>query len=204
MIQRETHPNHCEDHSKLPGRRLKLCWFSWLRQTVQWEATAAKHGKISARSRGFTLVELMLVVAILGILSGMATISYSRYIEKREVLEAVSQIREIEQAIEMYKLINYEYLPSLASVGKDKLKDPWGNPYQYTRVEPPNPKKKKDEPANLKDLRKDRNEHPINTDYDLYSAGKDGKSNLPITSHNSQDDVIRAKNGAFVGLVSDY
>jgi general secretion pathway protein G len=104
----------------------------------------------------------------------------------------------------MYKLTNYDYPPSLAAVGKDKLKDPWGNPYQYTRVEPPDPKKKKDEPANLKDLRKDRNEHPINTDYDLYSAGKDGKTNLPITSHNSQDDVIRAKNGAFVGLVSDY
>lgn len=158
----------------------------------------------TAGTLGFTLVEVMLVVAILGILLSIATISYSRYLEKSEAQEAVAQIREIEQAIEMYKLINYEYPPNLATVGKGNLKDPWGNPYQYTRVEAPDPTKKRDEPANLKNLRKDRNEHPINTDYDLYSMGKDGKTNLPITSHNSQDDVIRAKNGMFVGLVSDY
>lgn len=162
------------------------------------------HDAVTANSWGFTLVEVMLVVAILGILLGIATISYSRYIEKTEAQEAVAQIREIEQSLEMYKLINYEYPANLTAIGKGNLKDPWGNPYRYTRIEPPDPKSKKDEPANLKDLRKDRNEHPINTDYDLYSMGKDGKTNLPITSHNSQDDVIRAKNGAFVGLVSDY
>ncbi len=190
------HPLQGRISSQSIEKKLAACRFPWLRRVK---------GDLSARSyRGYTLVEVMLVVAILGILLGIATISYSCYIQKSEAQEAVAQIREIEQALEMYKLINYEYPANLAAVGKGNLKDPWGNPYRYTRVEPPDPKNKKDEPANLKDLRKDRNEHPINTDYDLYSMGKDGKTNLPITSHNSQDDVIRAKNGAFVGLVSDY
>ena len=46
--------------------------------------------------------------------------------------------------------------------------------------------------------------HPINCDYDLYSVGKDGKSEAPLTAKVSQDDIIRANNGGYVGLVSNY
>ncbi len=45
---------------------------------------------------------------------------------------------------------------------------------------------------------------PVNTDYDLYSMGKDGKSTSPFTAKASQDDIVRANNGGFLGLVSDY
>lgn len=45
---------------------------------------------------------------------------------------------------------------------------------------------------------------PINSDYDLYSKGKDGKSQKPLTAAASRDDIVRAGNGAFVGLASDY
>jgi len=46
--------------------------------------------------------------------------------------------------------------------------------------------------------------HPINCDYDLYSKGADGKSTAPLTAKISQDDIIRANNGGYVGLVSNY
>ena len=45
---------------------------------------------------------------------------------------------------------------------------------------------------------------PVNSDYDLYSKGKDGKSQTPFTAKASQDDIVRANDGSFLGLVSDY
>jgi general secretion pathway protein G len=53
-------------------------------------------------------------------------------------------------------------------------------------------------------LRKDRNLVPINTDFDLYSMGPDGASAAPLTAAASQDDVVRANNGSFIGQAKDY
>jgi general secretion pathway protein G len=48
--------------------------------------------------------------------------------------------------------------------------------------------------------RKDKQLQPINTDYDLYSVGKDGDSVAPLTAKKSLDDIVRAGEGAYVGL----
>jgi general secretion pathway protein G len=77
------------------------------------------------------------------------------------------------------------------------LKDPWGNLYQYLKIEG---KEKKD----VGKMRKDHNMVPVNTDFDLYSKGKDGKSQTPFTAKASRDDIVRANNGRYIGLVSDY
>jgi general secretion pathway protein G len=61
-----------------------------------------------------------------------------------------------------------------------------------------------DKPANMGDVRKDRNLVPINSFFDLYSMGKDGQSRPPLTAPVSQDDVIYANDGAFIGLAEDY
>ncbi|MCP5251868.1 MAG: hypothetical protein H6939_09135 [Burkholderiales bacterium] len=45
---------------------------------------------------------------------------------------------------------------------------------------------------------------PINSDYDLYSMGKDGASVSPLTAKASRDDIIRANNGRFIGRAADY
>ena len=47
---------------------------------------------------------------------------------------------------------------------------------------------------------KDRFLVPINSDFDLYSMGKDGKSQMPLTAKDSRDDIIRANDGAYIGL----
>jgi general secretion pathway protein G len=52
--------------------------------------------------------------------------------------------------------------------------------------------------------RTDKNLVPLNSDYDLYSMGKDGESQIPLTVKISHDDIIRANDGAFVGLAIDY
>lgn len=52
--------------------------------------------------------------------------------------------------------------------------------------------------------RKDKNLHPINSDYDLYSVGHDGESVEPLTAKKSHDDIIRANNGDFIGYAENY
>jgi general secretion pathway protein G len=52
--------------------------------------------------------------------------------------------------------------------------------------------------------RKDRFLVPINSDYDLYSMGPDGQSVAPLTAAPSQDDIVRASNGAYFGLAADF
>ncbi len=53
-------------------------------------------------------------------------------------------------------------------------------------------------------MRRDRNLVPLNTRFDLYSQGKDGESRPPLTAKASWDDVLRANDGSFVGLASNY
>lgn len=75
------------------------------------------------------------------------------------------------------------------------MKDPWGNVYQYTNL------------GTVKGSGKARNNKslvPINSDFDLYSMGKDGASASPLTAKASRDDIVRANNRRFVGLASEY
>ena len=75
----------------------------------------------------------------------------------------------IERVIGNYMAEKGELPDSLNDLGLDDLKDPLGNPYQYLRIEGGDVKGKGK-------LRKNRSMVPVNTDYDLYSKGKDGKS----------------------------
>ena len=52
--------------------------------------------------------------------------------------------------------------------------------------------------------RKDHSLVPINSDFDLFSIGRDGQSAGALTAAASQDDIVRASDGAFVGLGRDY
>lgn len=147
------------------------------------------------KSSGFTLVELLITIAIVGILSGIGIPLYAGYIEKAKIVRAVSDITNISKSIQVYNLDNSKYPQSLAEVGYVSMKDPWGAPYQYLNIQTTRGNGPK---------RKDRFVVPINTDYDLYSMGKDGKSRPPLTARDSKDDVIRANDGTYIGLVSKF
>jgi general secretion pathway protein G len=144
---------------------------------------------------GFTLIELITVVAIVGVLSAIAIPLYAEYIEKARIVRAISEIITISRSITAYSLDNSKYPQSLDEVGWGVFKDPWGAPYQYLNIQTMG---KKGKP------RTDRFIHPINSDYDLYSMGKDGQSQAPLTAHASKDDVIRANDGAYIGLASGF
>jgi general secretion pathway protein G len=146
--------------------------------------------------RGFTLVELLIVLAVLMTITALAVPNLVAAIESARVAHAVGDIRAMESEIALYESQNNYQLPNtLADIGRDTLLDPWGTPYQYLNF------------ANAKGkgaMRKDRFLVPLNSTYDLYSMGKDRKSVSPITAKESQDDILRANDGGFLGLASQY
>jgi general secretion pathway protein G len=146
------------------------------------------------KHRGFTLLELIVIIVIMGILSGIAYPLYTQYIDSSKIARAGVDIQNISAGISTYLVDHGQYPASLAAAGYTTLRDPWGNPYNYLIIST----------AKIGDMRKDKFLVPINTDYDLYSMGKDGKTAAPLTAKNSRDDIIRANNGVYIGLASDF
>lgn len=148
-------------------------------------------------SCGFSLIELMIVVAIVGIIATIAIPSYREYVERTEDELAIANITVLSGKIDAYRVVHNQLPPSLntLSVPGDMLTDPWGSPYQFLNLSTP---------GSTGFARKNRNLVPINTDYDLYSMGRDGRSVSPLTATDSRDDIVRANNGAFIGKVEDY
>ena len=151
---------------------------------------AAKRHTLS----GFTLLELSFVVAIIGILAAAAYPSFSAYQQRARGAHAIVQMKSIENAVDTFEAGSGVLPASLADVGLAGLTDPWGNPYQYTNLSTAPPGK----------ARKDRFLVPINSDYDLWSMGADGRSVPPLTANSSRDDIIRANDGSFYGRASGY
>jgi len=152
---------------------------------------------LAFQQSGFQLIELLIALAVASLLAIIAIPSYSDYRDKADDATAAADIRGISQKIERYYTENNRYPDSLADVNTASLLDPWKNPYHYLRING----------AGLNGkaaLRKDKSLVPINTDFDLYSSGKDSNSMPPLTAKTSQDDIVRANNGKYIGLASDY
>ena len=103
---------------------------------------------------GFTLLELMVVIVILGVLASMVVPNLMGNKEKADAQKATSDIVALEGSLDMYKLDNHRYptteqglqalvtKPDIAPIPKNYRddgyirrlpEDPWGNPYQYRR-----------------------------------------------------------------------
>ena len=144
--------------------------------------------------RGFTLIEVMLVILLLGILTAVAAPFYKGYRERVRVFQAVTDVQAMAAAASNYWNDNRAYPSSLADIGCAERLDPWGRHYVYYNVD-----------VNGKGgARKDHALNPLNTDFDLYSVGADGVSQPQITQKDSLDDIIRASNGGYVGIASGF
>ena len=156
---------------------------------------ALQSGRGVRRARGMSVVELMLTVLIIMILAVIAVASYSNYRERIRVSQAVTEISAMSAQIKHYMVDNSGPPASLADIGLGNRIDPWGRAYFYLDLTTQKGKGKS---------RRDKKLNPLNSDFDLYSAGKDGLTQTQLTAHNSRDDVIRARDGKFIGLASDF
>lgn len=135
-----------------------------------------------------------MAIAILGIIASLAIPSYSEYVDRTRNAQAMSDLSSIESAIERFYIANQRYPNSLTELGSTG-QDPWNNNYNYLNI--------LNNPRNARRARKDKLNQPINTDYDLYSNGKDTLTRQNISGAGN-DDIIRGRNGRFVGLAKDY
>lgn len=77
---------------------------------------------IERRSRGFTLIELMIVVAIIGILAGIAVPQYNDYVRKAQMAEATSGLVQLRVRLEQYYQDNRNYGSAGYCGGGDKTR----------------------------------------------------------------------------------
>jgi len=130
-------------------------------------------------------------------LAAIAIPQFSSYRTSGNISRAVTDLRLIDNHLKSYKLNNERYPNSLSDLPQVTMSDPWGRPYQYLNIEDADIKGKGQ-------LRKDKNLIPINSDFDLYSMGADGKTTPPLTAKASHDDIVRANDGGYFGLASQY
>ncbi|MCK7596735.1 type II secretion system major pseudopilin GspG [Microbulbifer sp. CAU 1566] len=103
------------------------------------------------KSQGFTLIEIMVVIVILGVLGAMVVPSILGKTGEARIKAAKSDLRTIETALDMYRMDNFVYPSSEQGLQalvtkpsgfpeaknwnepylKREAKDPWGNLYQY-------------------------------------------------------------------------
>ena len=108
--------------------------------------------KQTSRQSGFTLIEIMVVIVILGILAAVVVPNIMSRPDEARIAKAKQDIRALSTAVDLYKLDNYSYpttdqgiealatKPTSAPEPKNYRKegylkkvpmDPWQNPYQY-------------------------------------------------------------------------
>ncbi len=158
--------------------------------------TRSRFWRQNERSLGLTIIELVIVVMIMATLASLGAPLYADTLNKARIAKAIADIRALEKEILVFQLFNGTFPTNLNQIGRGTLLDPYGNPYQYLDIATAGKGKG--------NFRKDKNLVPINSDFDLYSMGQDGQSAPPLTAKQSWDDIVRASDGGYVGIASEY
>jgi general secretion pathway protein G len=146
-------------------------------------------------ARGFSLVEMIIVLAIGGIVISIVAPGIQGYMYRSRVVQGTVEIGDMSAAIRQKAKSGGALPDSLDAAGFTGKVDPWGFPYQYVNL------------ASNKGngtARKDKKLAPLNSDFDLYSVGRDGQTSSSLANPVSRDDVVRARDGGFIGLASDF
>jgi len=145
---------------------------------------------ITANSQGFTLLELLVVTSIIGILATLSLSAFTIFKENARRARCMGEIRGIEKDIDAFAIQNIRFPDNLGEIGRAGMLDPWGRPYNYKIY--------------VAGAVRDLAGVELNTDYDLYSNGVDGFSVQSLADSQSEDDIVRANSGGFVGTGLDF
>jgi general secretion pathway protein G len=148
--------------------------------------------------KGFTLIEVLLIVAILATLLVVALPGFQRMFDRAKISQVCADIAAMGNKISDHFMDYGQYPETLEELVLPKRYDPYGFAYEYLVIFGKN----KSDIAGK--CRKDRFLVPLNYDFDLYSVGKDGETQAPLTAKASHDDIIRANNGSFINVASKY
>jgi general secretion pathway protein G len=128
----------------------------------------AAHRVLGQQSSGFTLLELLVVMVIIGLLAGYVGPKYFSQVGKSEVKVAHAQIDALEKALDQYRLDTGRYPSSeqglVALVQRPANEPKWGGPYLKKQVPP--------DPWGRAYVYRAPGEHG---EFDLLSYGKDGQ-----------------------------
>ena len=160
------------------------------------------------KQNGYSLMELLIALVIAGILAVIAIPMFGGsgidcndkdhrlgYTERARVANATGALGEINIRADMFDLNHGRPPASLVEMGLEDKLDPWGNPYVFTSFEGMQGNGPK---------RKDHNMVPVNSYFDVYSMGPDGKTATPFTSIPGGDDIVVAGNGQYIGVACFY
>jgi general secretion pathway protein G len=138
-----------------------------------------------ATNKGFTLVELIMVLALIGILATMSVPLYNNYTEKAKIAAAIADIGILSNEITAFALDrNYTKPLTLSEIGRDNFLDPWKKKYEYR----PNGVLKDEYGLFLNEQ-----------SFDVFSMGKDGLTADVGGVPETKDDIVRIGDGTFVG-----
>jgi general secretion pathway protein G len=135
------------------------------------------------------------MAAIVATLTAIGLPAYNRYRNNANIAQAVADIRTVENEIYIYEGYSVKLPDFLDDIGRANLRDPWGYPYQYLNATTQ---------KGSAQQRFDKSSRQLNADFDLYSMGRDGNTQPNLDRPESLDDIVRADDGRFVGLASQF
>jgi general secretion pathway protein G len=151
--------------------------------------------KVAGHRRAITIIEVLIVGAIVVTVSAIGLPAYTRYRINADTARTMVDIRTLEKDIYTHEGDNGKLPDFLEEVRFYTPLDPWKTPYQYLNTSTKKGKAK---------ARWDKLFKPLNTDFDLYSMGPDRDTQENLDKKESLDDIVRALNGQYVGLASEY
>jgi general secretion pathway protein G len=165
-------------------------------QRVQWiTARAGLTRSERRRSAGFTVLELLIVITIMLVIAALAVPGMQSAIASARNARATSDVRTLGNAALGWYLQYGSPPATLNDIGYGGQNDPWGSPYQYLNIS-----------TNLGTgvRRTDRFGVPINTYFEMYSMGPNRNSAASLSATQSQDDIIWANDGFYIGGAASF